>query len=104
MKGKGMKNYDENYELRFRPRPSETVPVRIPRDTLTSLEKLAQSRDMSCEALIRFYIGQGLREDMSKRFADHVLETTARILSHHIKPEEKLSEIMEEIQNESAIA
>ncbi len=45
---------------------------------------------------------QGLREDLSRRFADHVLEKTARILKHHIKPEEKLSEIMEKIQNESA--
>lgn len=99
-----MKNYEENYDLRFRPRPSETVSVRIPTDTLESLGKVAQSRDMSCEALIRFYIGQGLREDLRKRFADHLLETTARILSHHIEPEEKLSEIMKEIQNESAVA
>ncbi len=97
-----MKNYDENFELHFRPRPSETVSVRIPKDTLESLEKVAETRDMSCEALIRLYIGQGLREDLSRRFADHVLETTARILKHHIKPKEKLSEIMEKIQNESA--
>lgn len=97
-----MKNYDENFELHFHPRPSETVSVRIPKDTLESLGKVAVTRDMSCEALIRFYIGQGLREDLSKKFANHVLETTARILKHHIKPQEKISEIMKEIQNESA--
>ena len=67
---------EEGFELRFRPRESATISTKIPVDTLASLEKVAASRDMSLEALIKLYVGQGLRQDLAKLFADRVLETT----------------------------
>ncbi len=84
-------------ELRIRERPSQAVAIQIPNDTLASLTKVAERRDMSREALLRLYIGEGLRRDLSKLVSDRVLETTAEVLARHIGSEE-LSVIMEEIR------
>lgn len=51
--------------------------IEIPKDTLDSLKKVAVSQDMSVEALLKLYIGQGLRQYLAKLFADGVLETIA---------------------------
>jgi hypothetical protein len=93
-----MKKPEEEFEIRFRPRPAEMVSIEIPKDTLESLKKVAARRDMSYQALLKFYIGQGLRQDLAKMFADHVLETTAEVLARHIQSEEKVSEIIREIR------
>jgi hypothetical protein len=55
---------EEEFPLRFRPRPSATVTLPLPKDTLSALEEVAAGRDMSVEALIKFYVGQGLRQDL----------------------------------------
>jgi hypothetical protein len=85
-------------ELKIRERPSETVSVQIPSDTLAALRKVAERRDMSCTALIKLYIGQSLRQDVARLFAENVLETTAEVLARHISSEEAVSAIMEEIR------
>jgi hypothetical protein len=88
----------EEFELYIRPRPAETVSIEIPKDTLESLKKEAASRDMSYQALIKFYVGQGLRQDLAKLFGDRVLETTAEVLAKHVKSEEEVSAILREIR------
>jgi hypothetical protein len=60
-----MSDPDEITILRVHPRPSEEVTVAIPVDTLGVLREVAETRDMSLEALLRFYIGQGLRQDLA---------------------------------------
>ena len=65
-----MNKDNENLTLHLRPRPTETVSLKIPVDTLESLQKIDDTRDMSLEALLKFYIGQGLRQDFAKRFCD----------------------------------
>ena len=97
-----MKNPDEEFELNIRPRPTEAVSLDIPRDTLASLERIAASRDMSLQALLKFYIGQGLRQDLATLFGDRVLETTATVLAKHIQSEEEISAIMQEIRATTA--
>ena len=92
-----MKDREEALKIRIRPRETDTVSIEIPRDTLESLKKVAASRDMSYQALVKFYVGQGLRQDVSKLFADRVLETTAQVLTQHLQSEEA-SAIMREIQ------
>jgi len=87
--------------LHFHPRAKETVSIEIPKDTLDSLKKVAASRDMSYQALLRLYIGQGLRQDLAKLFADRVLETAAQVLTRHIQSEEEVSAIIREIQVEA---
>jgi hypothetical protein len=67
-----MKNSEEELELHLRSRAAETVSIRIPTDTLESLKKVAHSKDMSPEALMKFYIGQGLRQDLAKVFSERM--------------------------------
>jgi hypothetical protein len=96
-----MKKHKE-FELRLRPRAVETVSIEIPVDTIASLKKAAASRDMSYQALLKLYIGQGLRQDLTRLFSDRVLETTAQVLARHI-PSEKVSAIIREIQVEAVV-
>jgi hypothetical protein len=63
-----MSDPDEITNLVFRPRPSEGVVLSIPLDALASIREIAAERDMSPEALLRFYVGQGLRQDIARRF------------------------------------
>ena len=93
---------EEGFELRLRPRPTTSITLRIPVETVTSLERVAASRDMSVDALIKFYVGQGLRQDLAKLFADRVLETTEQVLTRHIQSEEEVSAILKEIRGEAA--
>lgn len=93
-----MKKDREEFELHIRPRPTETVTLEIPKDALESLKKIAAKRDMSYQALLKFYIGQGLRQDVARLFGDHVLETAAEVLAKHIQSEEEVSAILREIR------
>ncbi len=94
-----MKNPEE-LELNLRPRATETVSIKIPTNTLQSLKKVAASRDMSVEALLKFYIGQNLRQDLAKLFSDRVIESTAQVLARHIQSEDEIATIIQEIQTE----
>lgn len=92
---------EEGFELRLRERPSRELTIHVPTDVLASLEQVAASRDMSVEALAKFYIGQSLRDDLSKLFADRVLEKTAQVLTRHLESKEEVSEILKEIRVEA---
>jgi hypothetical protein len=96
-----MNKPNEEFELRLRPRVTETVSLEIPTDTLESLKKVAASRDMSMEALLKLYIGQSLRQDLAKLFSERILDTTAQVLARHIESEEKISAILREIRGEA---
>ncbi|MEQ8973307.1 MAG: hypothetical protein RIM23_27965 [Coleofasciculus sp. G3-WIS-01] len=63
-----MNQPEETFELRLHPRATETISLKIPTDTVESLKKVAASRDMSLDALLKFYMGQGLRYDLAKIF------------------------------------
>ncbi|MBW4575440.1 MAG: BrnA antitoxin family protein [Aphanothece sp. CMT-3BRIN-NPC111] len=96
-----MNKPEEELKLNLRPRAVETISLNIPKDTLEALKKVAASRDMSFEALLKLYIGQGLRQDLAKLFSDRVLESTAQVLARHIQSEEEISTIIEEIRAET---
>lgn len=89
---------EEMLELSVRPRESETVSLRIPKDTLESLKKVALQKDMSLEALLKFYIGKCLRQDLSQLFAEQVLNSTAKVLTRHHYSEDEVAEILQEIR------
>lgn len=95
-----MKKPEEELKLRLQPRIAETVSLRIPTDTLQSLKKVAASRDMSVEALLKLYIGQSLRQDLAKLFSERLLESTAQVLARHIQSQEEILTIIREIQAE----
>jgi predicted DNA binding CopG/RHH family protein len=65
-----MKKPEEELKLHLRPRAVEAVSIEIPTDTLAALKKVACSRDMSYQALLKLYIGQGLRQDLAQLFAE----------------------------------
>jgi len=92
---------NEEIKLQVRPRFTEVLSIKIPRDTLASLEEVADNKDMSIEALLKFYIGQGLREDIAKLFNERLLNTTVQVLSRHIESQEEVSKIIQEIKSET---
>jgi len=98
-----MEKTEEGSELRLCPRPATIVSIQVPEDTWASLEKVAAGRDMSPQALIKLYIGQGLRQDLTRLFADRVLEKAAKVLARHIQSEEEISAIIREIRTEAAV-
>jgi hypothetical protein len=52
-------------EVTWRPRDTTLVPMNLPKTVMASLEQVAQSRDMSIDALLKLYIGRSLRQDLS---------------------------------------
>ena len=80
------------------PRPSEAVSVRMPLDVIEALRVEAAHRDMSVEALLRLYIGSGLRHDLSRHYSDRLLDSAAKVLSEHIPSESEVTEILKEIR------
>ena len=93
---------EEGFQLAIKPRAMETVTLSVPVDTLQELERIADGRDMSVGALMKLYVGQGLRQDLAKRFGERLLERTASVLSRHLESEQEISAILREIQLETA--
>lgn len=91
---------EEEFEIKFRPRETEIVSIEIPKDALVSI-KTAASRDMSYQALLKFYIGQGLRHDLTRLFGDRGLEKAEQVLARHIQSKEEISSIIQENRTES---
>lgn len=94
---------EEGFPLRLRSRPSTTINLSMPLDTLVALEKVAAGRDMSVEALIKFYVGQGLRQDLAQMFAEQVLAKTEQVLTRHLQSEEAVAAILKEIRVEAVV-
>jgi hypothetical protein len=98
-----MQKPEDSFEVRLNPRPSEIFHLQIPADTLASLEKVAASRDMSLQALLRLYVGQGLRHDLARLYSDRVIEKTAYVLARHLPSEDEVAAILREIQLEAVV-
>jgi hypothetical protein len=96
-----MSQPEEIVDLRLRPRPTTTVTISVPVDTLDALKRVAAERDMTVEALVKLYVGQGLRHDLARMFADRVLEVTEQVLSRHGQSQEQIDAIMREIRDTS---
>ena len=60
---------EEGFTLKFYPRETENVTLEISTDTLEVLKKKAKERDLSLKALLKLYIGQSLRQDLSQEEA-----------------------------------
>jgi hypothetical protein len=97
-----MKKPDQEPALHLQPRPGEAVVLNIPLDTLETLKRIAANHDMSVEALLKLYIGHGLRQDASQMYADRVLEMTAEVLARHVGSEDEVAAILREIRSKAA--
>ncbi len=91
----------ENVQLKFHPRETEAISIEIPKDALADLNKVAAQREMSVHALLKFYIGQGLRRDLAQLFGDRVLEQTEQVLMRHTRSQEEVLSIIREIRAEA---
>jgi hypothetical protein len=101
-------NEDEDFEVsagelvgRLHQRPSTEFSLAMPVDVLASLTRVAEARDMPVEALVRFYVGKGLREDLAKGYADRLMQSAAQVLTRHLNSEEEVSAILREIREET---
>lgn len=101
MSNDDMFDLEEVLELKVHQREMETISLPIPKDTLESLEKVAAHRDMSVDALIKFYVGKCLRQDLSQLFATQVLDSTAKVLARYHHSEDEVARILQEIQLET---
>lgn len=93
---------EEGWVLRFRPREEEIVSLALPVDALAKVDRIAARRSMSRKALLRFYIGKGLREDIARTYADELLVNAKQVLSQHLQSEEEVDAILQEIQTATA--
>src|SRR5690348_4135618 len=93
-----MSQADSSSDLSFRPRPTTTVTLNMPADMLATLEQVAASRDMSVDALLKLYIGQGLRRNVAQRLAERVLDLTAEVLARHVQSQEQVDAILRDIR------
>lgn len=72
-------------------------------DALASLEKVAANRDMSSQALMKFYIGQGLRQDLARLCADRVMDRTAEVPARPLQSQDEVAAIIREIREEAIV-
>lgn len=92
---------DETFELKVNVRSFEAVTVKIPVDTIADLRAIAGKKDMSLEGLIKFYVGQGLRADLTQLRADQTLNAAQQVLAEHLKSGEAAAELVNEIRQRS---
>lgn len=65
-------------------RPTTTVSLKMPVDVIDDLQRVAQTKDMSSfEALIQFYVGQGLRKDLVELRRKQSAEQAKHILGKY---------------------
>ena len=89
----------EELTARAYPRKAETLSVVVPENVMKSLKEIADRRGTTIDALVRLYIGQCLRKDLSDLFKNTVLERTEEILRQHLSSEEEIIGIMQEIRS-----
>lgn len=92
-----MKKDDMDFDVRVRPRQTKKISLSIPIEVVDSLKKVSTHKDMSLDALMKFYIGQGLRNDIAHLYTEQMLERTEQVLSRHIESREEVSTILHEI-------
>jgi len=87
-------------DIIFPERASTPVDVSIPDDVLATLHDVAARRDMSLEALLRLYIGSGLRGDLARFYQDDLVLAVERVLETEGMPEEQVGRVIREIRDQ----
>lgn len=85
-------------KIRFRQRDSVAFSFPLPKEVLESLQHVADERDTSVEALVRMYIGTGLRQDIARLYGERVLASVERVLTQHIDSQEEIEAIVRELR------
>ena len=87
----------EQVEIWWRKPESKSVAIDLPKTAIASLKKVVQNKDMSVKALLKFYIGQGLRQDLSDLSVNQLLGAVAEVLGEHLGSAVETEQLMREI-------
>lgn len=77
------------------------VSIRIPLDTLEQLKKVATDRDLGYQSLLKLYIGEGLRRDVTELQKDTLLNKTENLLRKHLDDDKKVETILRKLKQAS---
>jgi hypothetical protein len=79
-----------------RDRPMITISLRMPEDVIDDLKKIAPALGFTgYQPLMRSYIGQGLRKDLSRLDGSQVEALTASLRKHGLSDDKILAAIAE---------
>jgi hypothetical protein len=80
-------------------RPMRHISLRVPEDVLENLKRVAPLKGMSgYQALMKFYVGQGLRKDLRELWQlDNAAKLEAVLVECGVEPEQR-QEIMERLK------
>jgi hypothetical protein len=67
----------EQVQIHWRPRETETVTLKLPKSAIASLQKVAETKEMSVDELLKLYISQALRRDLSDLSANQTEDTSS---------------------------
>jgi len=82
-------------------RPTKHISLRIPEDVLEDLKRVAPLKGMSgYQALIKFYISQGLRKDLRDLWQTENSEKLETVLVECGVTPEQLQEILDRLKGE----
>lgn len=98
-----MKTNEERVAQRLRAdRPMTTISMRIPEDVIEDLKEIAPKFGFSgYQPLIRAYIGQGLRQDLSRLQQPAIANLEASLRRHGVQ-EEVIAAVLGEAVHRSA--
>ncbi len=85
-------------KLEIKERPSKMVSIRIPLDTLAQLKTVAEAKDLGYQSLLKLYIGEGLRKDLSTMKARSLMNKTENLLRKHLGNDRKLQTILSKLR------
>ena len=79
-------------------RKNMMVSLRMPEDVVENLKRIAPLKGMSgYQALIKYYVGMGLRRDLETLWLQEVPERIQRILAKHGLSGDVQDELLEEL-------
>jgi hypothetical protein len=92
-----MKTMRERLKVRLqRDRPMMTISLRMPEDVIDDLKEIAPALGFTgYQPLMRSYIGQGLRKDLSRLDGSQVEALTASLRKHGVADEQISAAIAE---------
>ncbi len=84
-----MANMTDKIKARLvKDRPMTSITLRIPEDVVASLKEIAPHKGFSgYQALLKFYIGEGLRRDEAQLSQDKTARLIAALKKHGVSPE-----------------
>ncbi len=81
-----------------RKRPTTMISMRMPIDVLEDLKDIARIKEMSgYQALIKFYVGKGLRKDLSELRREDAANKARGVLEKHNVDPKVIAEVIESV-------